>query len=325
MPAAPDFIPVPRRCKRRDGWTEARQRGFIAALADGLDAEKAAQTQGLSGNGAYQLRKAAGGESFAAAWDEAAAMARGLSRPAATMPAPEDDQELSLEEEEAAFDDMIAKYGLKLLAEREARLAGRIVAADFYCRQLTWIEMVLCLGGQGMRLLFALNRGEFGLLDIASTASSNYLEEVRRALWDEEGGPERPAPFAVARRVGPDGEIGLAHHSAIDGGPDWQEKFARQDARQQLDAEEQARWEARARADAAAWAARERQAGGAVLERAAAADELEDEDDAGDHQQRMDQAAADLEGEAEQPEHDEDGDDGPEHDQISLGRRPWRH
>ena len=42
-----DFTPVPRKCKRRDGWSAERQRGFIAALGQGLDPEKAAPTQGI--------------------------------------------------------------------------------------------------------------------------------------------------------------------------------------------------------------------------------------------------------------------------------------
>src|SRR5438309_11143806 len=74
--AAPDFDPVPLRY-RVDGWTPARQRGFIEQLAETLNVEAAAALVGMSPQSARELRRRPGAEGFAAAWD--AALRRGLS------------------------------------------------------------------------------------------------------------------------------------------------------------------------------------------------------------------------------------------------------
>lgn len=66
-----DFTPVPRLRARRDGWTEARQRAFIAALARCGSVSAAARHVGLTARGAYRLCDAAGAESFVRAWDTA--------------------------------------------------------------------------------------------------------------------------------------------------------------------------------------------------------------------------------------------------------------
>jgi hypothetical protein len=66
------FDPVPRTRKRRNGWTEERQRGFIAALAQCGSVRAAAAHVGLTARTAYRLLDAEGADSFAAAWDKAA-------------------------------------------------------------------------------------------------------------------------------------------------------------------------------------------------------------------------------------------------------------
>lgn len=66
------FEPVPLR-SRRDGWTPERQREFIRLIAQGLKPGPAAARLGMRRQGAYELRDRAGGESFAAAWNVAAA------------------------------------------------------------------------------------------------------------------------------------------------------------------------------------------------------------------------------------------------------------
>lgn len=64
------FTPVPTARKRADGWTPERQQLFLAALyASGVVAT-AAGTVGMSAATAYRLRRRAGGESFARAWDK---------------------------------------------------------------------------------------------------------------------------------------------------------------------------------------------------------------------------------------------------------------
>jgi hypothetical protein len=72
---ADSFDPVLLR-PRHDGWTPERQRAFIEHLADTLCVETAAARVGMSAQSAYALRRRAGAEGFAAAWD--AALRRGI-------------------------------------------------------------------------------------------------------------------------------------------------------------------------------------------------------------------------------------------------------
>ena len=65
------FTPVPRQRRRRNGWTEERQRAFIAALAECGSVSRAARSVGMSPRSAYRLMDADGADSFAAAWDQA--------------------------------------------------------------------------------------------------------------------------------------------------------------------------------------------------------------------------------------------------------------
>ena len=64
----PAFVPVPVRA-RADGWTTERQARFLVALARTRSVCEAARAVGMARETAYRLRKARGGESFAAAWD----------------------------------------------------------------------------------------------------------------------------------------------------------------------------------------------------------------------------------------------------------------
>lgn len=64
----PDFTPVPRKCKRHDGWTPVRQKAFIDALSDTGSVTAAARAVGMSAEGAYHLRRQPGAEEFDAAW-----------------------------------------------------------------------------------------------------------------------------------------------------------------------------------------------------------------------------------------------------------------
>ena len=65
------FTPVPRRRQRRNGWTEKRQRAFIAALAKCGSVSAAAKAIGMTARSAYRLLDAEGADDFARAWDEA--------------------------------------------------------------------------------------------------------------------------------------------------------------------------------------------------------------------------------------------------------------
>ena len=260
-----EFEPVPRKCERRDGWTADRQRDFVALLAVTGCRNRAAHAVGLTARGAYQLRRYAGAEGFIRAWDGALAFheawsapprpatARPQSPPAAAAPRPEPDEEAW----RLFTDKLLDKYLIKLDQEREARLAGRIVEADYYVRQLTWVEVALDCGDRAYELLGLLRRGRHNVREIAATPMSLLLDRVRRELWAEEGGPERPPLPGLGFT---DGEIAFGeplecqHIEERDGSHrEWPERSA---ARQAVAAEAQAAWEEKARADAAAWAER---------------------------------------------------------------------
>ena len=67
-----DFTPVPRERARHDGWTETRQRAFIAALDQLGSVAHAARVVGMTKRSAYRLRAAPDAASFASAWNRAA-------------------------------------------------------------------------------------------------------------------------------------------------------------------------------------------------------------------------------------------------------------
>jgi hypothetical protein len=62
------FRPVPLRA-RADGWSEARQCGFLGALYATGSVAAAAKAVGMTRASAYRLRARQGAESFAAMWD----------------------------------------------------------------------------------------------------------------------------------------------------------------------------------------------------------------------------------------------------------------
>jgi hypothetical protein len=65
------FAPMPVK-PRRDGWSPARQYGFIQRLALCGDVAASARGVGMSRESAWRRRARPGAEGFAAAWDEAA-------------------------------------------------------------------------------------------------------------------------------------------------------------------------------------------------------------------------------------------------------------
>lgn len=70
-PPVPDFAPVPRVYNRHDGWTPARQRAFIGALADTGCVSRAARMVNMAQANCYTLRRSPGAEEFRRAWDAA--------------------------------------------------------------------------------------------------------------------------------------------------------------------------------------------------------------------------------------------------------------
>lgn len=61
----------PLPCHRHDGWTAARQIGFIEALAETGCVDHACRHVGMSDSSAYRLRRSARGDPFREAWDAA--------------------------------------------------------------------------------------------------------------------------------------------------------------------------------------------------------------------------------------------------------------
>ncbi|HYI47171.1 MAG TPA: hypothetical protein VEX35_01790 [Allosphingosinicella sp.] len=278
-----DFEPVERKCKRHDGWTPDNQRRYIVGLAETGNPELAAHPLGRTMSGAYKVRTSAGGEGFAEAWDKALALhlrrnprlskgrpSRGEilagtgrrpwpeAAPApAAEPAPDEDSG-GVADSHELLEGILRKYWLKVGQERRCRLEGRIVEADFYVRQLTWLEVVLDLGGKALELLKAMERGGSNAIDIVATPMSLLLAKVRRMQWMEKGEADRPELPALGDHddevsTGPPMEC--QHIPERDG--DFQGWPRRSDEAAAVAAEAQKAWEEKARAEAEAWARRE--------------------------------------------------------------------
>lgn len=153
------------------------------------------------------------------------------------------------------------RYLIKLRQEREARLEGRIVEADFYVRQLSWIEIVADLGGNAQDLLEALKRGGVDAINIAATPMSAYLEKLRRLYWQEKGEADRP-PAPPMGEHGSGFGTGPDHAYRPDRDGDRAAWEARQEKQRRLAAEAQRAWEEKARAESEAWKKRLDEEGG---------------------------------------------------------------
>jgi hypothetical protein len=73
---APPFDPVPFLRQRHDGWTQEKQRMFLAALAATGTVGTAARLVGMTRKSAYDLRLRDGAQSFAEAWEIAVGESR---------------------------------------------------------------------------------------------------------------------------------------------------------------------------------------------------------------------------------------------------------
>lgn len=163
-----EFQPVVQPRPRVDGWTEEKQRAFIALLATTGSQRRAAMALGMAPYGAAELRKKPGAESFSAAWDRALAIAakNGTmkistavadaaarnaqldahpSRLRGHEPGEDDAQGMSEDDKLQLIEGLFFKWLGKVEQEREARLAGDVVAADFYLRQTTFFEVTFDL------------------------------------------------------------------------------------------------------------------------------------------------------------------------------------
>jgi hypothetical protein len=213
-----EFEPVPRPYYRVDGWTEEKQRAFIALLATSGSPRRAAMALGMSAKGATNLREAEGSDSFNAAWDRALAIAAKtgtmkISTAVADAAArnaqlgakpsrlrdfePEPEPEMDEEEKLRLVEGLFYKWLGKVEQEREARLSGEVVAADFYLRQVTFFEVtfdLMCegLGEDPWAVMSSLRRGGEHITRIAATPMSQILDAKRRELWAAMGEPQRP-------------------------------------------------------------------------------------------------------------------------------------
>ena len=197
-----EFTPVPRQLKRRDGWTPVLQREFIARLAQTASPQLAVDAMGKCLHGIKKLLKDPGSDSFRAAWERAVALGEAAEarrriaeqaeiharsahltgrrgsglEPDSEPEEQQDDSEFRLE----LVERLVAKFQRKVGQERECRLAGEIVEADFYLRQTTCLEVAFDLmieghGDRGWTMLMEVRRGTRNMLEIADTYPSRNL------------------------------------------------------------------------------------------------------------------------------------------------------
>jgi hypothetical protein len=282
-----DFEPVPRRKTRADGWDAEVQRAFIAALSLTGSDRQAARAVGKAQFGVTQLLACPGSEGFAAAREDALAMAdderrRRLAegvravaaeqagwRPppppwsrasgraatwarAAPPPPPEMSEEDELELRWRAFNKLVETYVMKLETERRCRLEGRIAEADFYLRQATFCEVIADLTSDGRlaEWLLEYRHGERDLPQVGRTPMSMLMDKLRRVHWEEEGAPPRPDPppdYTLAEYRGVD--IVRLYPPVGDPAADAAARRAAWEEQYAHEAEAQLAWEAHALAD----------------------------------------------------------------------------
>lgn len=289
-----DFEPVPRR-PRSDGWHPEVQRAYVAALAVTGSERQACAVVERAQYGITQLRKARGNESFLAACDKAMeiwrerervrrsdnllAAAHGdtarrgpgrprlawsgaaTRRPAAADQAPNAEREA--EDRDRANRDfvltLLKKHDLKVSQERRARLDGRIVEADFYVRQITWLEVAIDLGtGDGFAVFADLRAGKYNLVDVVETPMSRLFAAARRFRWNEAGEADRPE-CPTRRRLRDHGRFTTQDGESWSSGDDprsrseWESEMT---AEHEAAARAQVEWEEKSRKDAEEWRAR---------------------------------------------------------------------
>ena len=294
-----NFEPVARKVKRPDGWTPELQRELIARIASTGTLQAAVWQMGKHATGAEALYKVPSAQGFRTSWDAAIIIGRrrngldsappyagpvpGIQRRGSSRtaePEPEPAIEMGEDQKWELIQSIGGKFMHKVAAERQARLSGEIVAADFYLRQITFLEVMFDLtasrlGWSPADALAELRRGELGLVDIATTPFAEWLDASRRVWWADEGQPERPphpdTRFLQRHRT-EDGECSIYTDQSAYGAlttpargytaEQWakMESGEQRAARQRQfdeDAEEQRAWEAKARAE---WEASEHSA-----------------------------------------------------------------
>jgi hypothetical protein len=278
-----DFEPVPLQVNRVDGWTPECQRAFIAALSVTGSAARAAGAIGKSAPGAERLRRLPGSESFILAWERAKAISqeRGTLRLANSLrtarvdsvppppepPAPPRAPGLDPEEEREgmrALETLFGYYRDRLQLEREARLAGRVVEADFFVRQVTAFEVYMeALVGetQVLKRIWELSIDGDPVLDVAETTMSRLLDTARREKWAELAEPRRPSSLEPGQMRERDGY--RLFRSEVDvprDGMKYADWVAAREAEYAAAARAQVEWEEQNRREAEEWRARQAEA-----------------------------------------------------------------
>ncbi len=99
-------------------------------------------------------------------------------------------------ENKRLFAQILRQYEVKVIQERRYRLEGRVVAADSALRQLSFMELVMVVGGEtGALLDRCTGIGKTGAPigdQPYADPMSDILAEIRQKVWDDIGDPPRP-------------------------------------------------------------------------------------------------------------------------------------
>jgi len=271
------FDPVVRKIRRPDGWTPELQRELIARLAATGTIQAAVWQMGKHATGAEALYKTPSADSFRASWDAAVIIGRrrngldsqppyagpvpGITRrhsspergggPSRTrsgmVEGPDDEPDMDDDQKLNLIEGLFYKWLSKVEQEREARLAGEVVAADFYLRQVTFFEVAFDLmtegfGQDGWQVLSELRRGGHHLTQIAATPMSQMLDAKRRELWAAMKQPNRPE-YPPARYLLSKLNYSLEPLEFEQGGEEGRKRKAEYARRHEEDAAAQLAWE----------------------------------------------------------------------------------
>ena len=174
--------------------------GFAAARAEAMAMAAGERSRRLAEGLRAIASEEAGWRPPPPPWSRAAGRAPLPHRiPQAAIPqaalAPPDpaDEDAALRDGFQELERLLAAYVIKIHAERAARLAGHIVAADFYVRQICWFEVAIDLVSDDAIAVFEALRVEGrDLTLIARTPFSKMLDEARRLAWAQAAEPDRP-------------------------------------------------------------------------------------------------------------------------------------
>lgn len=127
-------------------------------------------------------------------------------------------------------------YITKVAAERNARLKGDVVGADFAMRQIFYMEMMFDCAGAPDAVLALWSGSNRHDQPLEATTLCRFLDDARRAVWADEGLIRPPVKLPAQAFGSP----------TMRGGPHMEARYAAQDEACRRMAEAQALWEAAA-------------------------------------------------------------------------------